>query len=128
MQTTQYYGLKKPEDNDVTIPDNFNDNMDIIDGVLKKLATRRVLTLTAAGWSGTYPFTQTVTVSGILADDDMKVIGVYIPADATLGEVKAWNKAAGYLICNPDGVADGKITFRAYKKPVVDVRIITEGG
>ena len=30
-------------------------------------------------------------------------------------------------MCNPDGVADGKITFKAYKKPAVDFQILTEG-
>lgn len=127
MQTTQNYGLKKPEDNDLLTPDDFNDNMDIIDEAMKKIVNRRILKLTAAGWSGSYPFTQAVDAAGITVADDIKVIGVYIPANATLEQVKAWNKAAGYLMCNPDGVADGKITFKAYKKPAVDFQILTEG-
>ena len=90
--------------------------------------TSRTLTLTAAGWSEAYPYTQTITVSGISANDDIKVLGVYVPADAALDQVKAWNKAAGCLMYNPDGVAEGKITFKAYKKPTVDFQIITEGG
>ena len=85
------------------------------------------MTLTAAGWSSSYPFSQEASVSGVLAGDDIKVIGVYVPENATLDQVKAWNKAAGYLICNPNGVAAGKITFKAYKKPMVDFQIITEG-
>lgn len=127
MQTTQYYGLKKPEENDIATPDDFNGNMDIIDGAMKKIVYRRVLKLAAAGWSGSYPFTQTVDAAGVRADDDIKVIGVYIPDSATLEQVKAWNKAAGYLMCNPDGVEDGKIIFKAYKKPTVDFQILTEG-
>ena len=127
MQTTQNYGLKKPEDNDLLTPDDFNDNMDIIDEAMKKIVNRRILNLTAAGWSGSYPFTQTVDAAGITVADDIKVIGVYTPANAALEQVKAWNKAAGYLMCNPDGVADGKITFKAYKKPAVDFQILTEG-
>lgn len=94
---------------------------------VNKLGNRRILKLTAAGWSGSYPFTQTVDAAGITVADDIKVLGVYIPANATLEQVKAWNKAAGYLMCNPDGVADGKITFKAYKKPAVDFQILTEG-
>ena len=127
MQTTQNYGLKKPEDNDLLTPDDFNDNMDIIDEAMKKIVNRRILKLTAAGWSGSYPFTQTVDAAGITVADDIKVIGVYTPANAALEQVKAWNKAAGYLMCNPDGVADGKIIFKAYKKPTVDFQILTEG-
>ncbi|MEQ2702426.1 hypothetical protein AAAV70_30410, partial [Hungatella hathewayi] len=64
MQTTQNYGLKKPEDNDLLTPDDFNDNMDIIDEAMKKIVNRRILKLTAAGWSGSYPFTQTVDAAG----------------------------------------------------------------
>ena len=127
MQTTQNYSLKKPEETDVITISDLNDNMDIIDEVMKKFVNRRMLKLMAAGWSGSYPFTQAVDAAGIAVADDIKVIGVYIPANATLEQVKAWNKAAGYLMCNPDGVADGKIIFKAYKKPTVDFQILTEG-
>lgn len=127
MQTTQNYSLKKPEETDVVTIGDINDNMDVIDGAMKKIVNRRVLKLTAVGWSGSYPFTQTVDAAGVSADDDIKVIGVYVPDSATLEQVKAWNKAAGYLMCNPDGVAAGKITFKAYKKPTVDFQILTEG-
>ena len=127
MQTTQNYSLKKPEETDVITIGDLNDNMDIIDEVMKKFVNRRIIKLMAAGWSGSYPFTQAVDAAGITMADDIKVIGVYIPANATLEQVKAWNKAAGYLMCNPDGVADGKITFKAYKKPAVDFQILTEG-
>ena len=127
MQTTQNYSSKKPEETDVITISDLNDNMDIIDEVMKKFVNRRILKLMAAGWSGSYPFTQAVDAAGIAVADDIKVMGVYIPANATLEQVKAWNKAAGYLMCNPDGVADGKIIFKAYKKPTVDFQILTEG-
>ena len=127
MQTTQNYSLKKPDETAVITISDLNDNMDIIDEVMKKFVNRRILKLMAAGWSGSYPFTQAVDAAGIAVADDIKVIGVYIPANATLEQVKAWNKAAGYLMCNPDGVADGKIIFKAYKKPTVDFQILTEG-
>ena len=127
MQTTQNYSLKKPEETDVITISDLNDNMDIIDEVMKKFVNRRILKLMAAGWSGSYPFTQAVDAAGIAVADDIKVIGVYTPANAALEQVKAWNKAAGYLMCNPDGVADGKIIFKAYKKPTVDFQILTEG-
>ena len=50
-----------------------------------------------------------------------------IPDGASLDQVKAWKKAAGFLMHNPGGVGEGQITFKAYKKPVVDFAIITEG-
>lgn len=127
MQTTQNYSLKKPEETDVITISDLNDNMDIIDEVMKKFVNRRILKLIAGGWSSSYPFIQAVDAAGIAVADDIKVIGVYIPVNATLEQVKAWNKAAGYLMCNPDGVADGKIIFKAYKKPTVDFQILTEG-
>ena len=49
MQTTQNYSLKKPEESDVVSIDDINDNMDVIDGAMKKIVNRRVLKLTAAG-------------------------------------------------------------------------------
>lgn len=97
------------------------------DGAYVK-STYRTLALKAAGWSSAYPYTQSVNASGITAGDDIKIIGLHIPAGATADQVKAWNKAAGCLISSLDGVKDGAITFRAYKKPAVDFQIITEGG
>lgn len=132
------YRLIQNEDGTYSLPDETKytqegdrfgaNDINATNEVINKAVTRRTLTLTAAGWSGSYPYTQTVNVTGITVGDEIKVIGVYAPAGATLDQVKAWNKAAGFLMCNPDGVVDGSITFLAYKKPTVDFQIITEGG
>lgn len=95
--------------------------------VVNKATNRRTLTLTAAGWSASYPYIQTVQAAGITAEDSIKIIGVSIPDGATLDQVKAANKAAGFLMHNPGGVGAGQITFKAYKKPAADFAIITEG-
>ena len=42
MQTTQNYSLKKPEETDVITISDLNDNMDIIDEVMKKFVNRRI--------------------------------------------------------------------------------------
>ena len=94
---------------------------------INKLKQRQV-TIPSSGWSTSYPYTNTVSVSGLSADSDLKIVGIYLETDATEDEVKAANKAVGYLIYNESGVTDGAITFKAYKKPTVNFTVITEGG
>lgn len=102
-------------------------HLKVLAKTVDKLHRRRTLTLTAAGWSPSYPYTQTVAADGVTADDSITVIGVNIPDGSTADQVKAWNKAAGVLMHNPGGVGAGSITFKAYKKPAADVTVITEG-
>lgn len=94
----------------------------------QKYHTLRNITIPASGWSSEFPYTNTVSVDGITPNVDLKVIGVYVPEGATVDNIKAWNKAAGFLIESEDATADGTITFKAYKKPTVDFTVITEGG
>lgn len=84
--------------------------------------------LSASKWSSSYPYTQTVTVVGVTADMDVKVIGVYVPDNALADEVKSWNKAAGYLMSHDNATQTGKVIFYAYKKPTTDFSVIIEGG
>ncbi len=97
---------------------------------INRLHNQRQVTLLASGWSDTFPYSQTVTVDGILSTDDLKIIRVYHPEGSTLEEIKARNKMAGYLISNNDSTAteNNTITFLAYKKPTTDFTVITEGG
>lgn len=127
MRTTQHYGLRQPEEADEIRISDLNDNMEILDRELHRQTRRRTITLAASGWSGTYPYSQTVKAAGITAGDSIKIIGLHIPGDATAARVKACSRAAGLLMYSPDGTADGQITFLAYKKPGVDFQIITEG-
>ena len=94
---------------------------------IDRLHNHRTITLIADGWSDAYPFSQTVDVPGITADDSIKVIDIYAPADATLEQIKSYKKAAGLLMHSTGGVTDGHLIFKAYKKPAVDFQIITEG-
>ena len=109
-----------------TVQDILNLQNDI-EAVKKKIVPRNI-SLLAADWSDTYPYTQTVTVDGITADSNLKVIGVYVPDGSTADQVKARNKAAGFLMSNEDATGDGTVTFYAYKKPSVDFTVIVEGG
>lgn len=86
-----------------------------------------LVTLTAAGWSGSAaPYTQTVQVNG--AREGMEPVMVSALADgATLEAQKAYTKAYG-IICGGTGtLGDGTATFKVYKKPVVDITIGLRG-
>lgn len=86
-----------------------------------------LVTLTAAGWSGTAaPFTQTVQVAG--AREGLEPMVVSALADGAPPEVqKNYIKAYG-ILCSGTGVmGDGTATFKVYKKPAVDITIGLRG-
>ena len=71
------------------------------------------VTIPASGWSSSKPYTNTVTVNGITASDNVEIIPV--------GDSVQYN----YLSYNSAGTADGSITFKAnYTKPTVDLPVI----
>ena len=81
--------------------------------------TARV-TLTAAGWEGTGPCSQTLTLAGILASDCPHYGVVY-----TAGNVEA-EKEAFALVDELEAV-DGKLIFRCYgDKPESDLTVQLE--
>ena len=93
-----------------------------------KYHTTRKITLLSSNWSTEYPYTQTIEVEGISVNDDIKVIGAVHEDGNTYEQDKEIDKAVGFLMYNENGTSDGFITFKAKKKPTVDVTIITEGG
>ena len=88
-----------------------------------------VVTLTAAGWSGTVaPFTQTVTNASILASDALLVSNL---ADgATEAVQKAYTKAYGIIASGTSVTAAGSAMFKVYKKPASDISVglLQQGG
>ncbi len=132
MQTTEVYKLKKPEGTDVVNIDDFNGNADILDRELKKVNDRvdavngiKALLLSASGWSGTAPYTQTVSVEGITAAD-APVIGISIAEGTAAATVKAQNKAWS---CVDRAVTGAEtVTFYCYnKKPATDFMVLMKG-
>lgn len=97
---------------------------------INRIHNRREILLRSSDWSETYPYTQDIPVEGILSTDDLKVIGVSIPADTDSVLTKQLLKNAGFLYTEADNdfVQDGTVTFKAYKKPILDFTVITEGG
>ena len=79
-------------------------------------------TLSAEGWTGSGPYTQRVTVSGVLQSDRPHV-GL-VPSDDTdtaLAQEESW----GYV--SRGVTADGSITFTCYEdKPQVDIQLQIE--
>lgn len=110
--------------------ENMNSLEQRIDDAFISYTTPINVTIPAIGWTSSFPYTNTVTVDGIAAGSNVKILGVYSPSNASLENVKAWNKAAGMLMTNSDSNAtqEGKIVFKAYKKPSVDFTVIIEGG
>lgn len=95
---------------------------------IRSLHKKREIKLLASGWSDTYPHEQTVSLAGITADMDLKIIGVVHEDGNTLAEDKLIDKTAGYLLSSSSGVIDNAAIFKAKKKPTIDITIITEGG
>lgn len=87
----------------------------------------KVVTLTAAGWSNSYPYSQTVSVPTARAASDVKVLGPYTAGNTSAEQDKAYVKACSFLKGNDNGTADGSITFLAYKKPTIDFKVVIEG-
>lgn len=110
--------------------ENMNGLEKRIDDAFISYDTPRNVTIPAVGWTSTYPYVNTVSVEGITAGSNIKILGVYAPPNASLDSVKAWNRAAGMLMTNSDDNAtqEGKIVFKAYKKPGVDFTVIIQGG
>lgn len=105
-----------------------NEKVNALETKVDKLHKQRKITLTTANWSSEYPYTKTVSASGITASDNLKIIGVVHADGNTEEEDKAIDKAAGYLMYNESGVATDAITFKAKKVPEVAITVIVEGG
>jgi len=83
------------------------------------------VTLTAAGWSSSAPYTQTVSVAGI-TENDRPTVGLYLPVGITAANVDLQEKA--YACVNRAVSGAGKITVYCYKKkPTTDFQIQVKG-
>lgn len=85
------------------------------------------ITLSKSGWTGTAaPYTQTVNVEGVTAD--MEPLLVRALADgATEATQKAYDKAYNIIVAGTGSTADGKVTFKIYKKPEIDITVGLRG-
>ncbi len=83
------------------------------------------VTLTAAGWSSSAPYTQTVNVTG-MTENDRPTVGLYLPAGITAANVDLQEKAYACVTRAVSGA--GVITVYCYKKkPTTDFQIQVKG-
>lgn len=75
----------------------------------------RPVELTAAGWTGSGPYTQTAAVTGVLADEGAQLVQI-APAAASR---EAWKEAGAECI----GQGNGSLTFTAQVKPAGSIRL-----
>lgn len=95
-------------------------------GAAPSTATRLLTaTATAAGWSASAPYSQTISVSGITSSDT-PIIGLSLPTNTTVANDKAIKKAYG---CLSSAVTNnGSITlYCASKKPVTNFTFFIKG-
>ena len=94
-------------------------------GAIVELRNVKTATLSSSGWSSSAPYTQTVNVSGITADDS-PIIALYITGSPSSSNVKNMAKSYGYI----DRAVTGSeaITFYCYnKKPTVNITVSIKG-
>lgn len=92
---------------------------------INKLETVKTVALPAASWSSTAPYTQTVSVAGITADDK-PIVSLYLPDGITAANVKLQSKAFACVDRVTTGA--GNITVYCYnKKPTTDFQIQMKG-
>ena len=83
------------------------------------------VTVPAANWSGSGPWTQTVSVAGVTAADNN--LGIY-PVDVADNDArKLYEKAYGCLAAEADTVAGGITLICRDARPEIDFQIIVKG-
>lgn len=131
------YRLIPNEDGTYSLPDattytqqgdKFGANdMNSTNAEINRLGHVTEVILTGADWAGSAaPYTQTVTVAGATAAMEAMVVSA-LADGATEATQKAYNKAFGIVTSGTASLGDGIATFKAYKKPVTDIKIGLRG-
>lgn len=94
-------------------------------GYIERRLNVRTATLSASSWSSSAPYTQTVNVPDITANDQ-PIISVGTPTTLSSASYKALIKA--YAMIDRAVTGAGTITFYCYtKKPATDIPVLIKG-
>ena len=93
-------------------------------GTVNAIMGTKTATLSSSGWSNSAPYSQTVTVSGILASDT-PMIALNLAYNANASTAKATQKAWSYITKITTGA--NSITAYAHTKPTVNIPIVIKG-
>ena len=100
-------------------------NMEDSNKLINQINRVTEVKLTAAGWSSSAPYTQTVEIPGVTADD-RPIVSLYLADGITAAEAKLQSKAYGCVDRAITG--SGNITVYCYnKKPAADFQIQIKG-
>ena len=108
------------------VGDRFGENdINETNQAVNALMETKTITLTAAGWQGEGPYTQTVEASGV-QDTDEPMAKEVIPKGTTKEDEKAIRKAAACVSYFETG--NGTVTFTCIgKKPATDFQVVVKG-
>ncbi len=122
MQYSELLGLKMPEYGDWADISDVSESLGKIDGAFLE---KHSIVLTAADWSRSAPYTQTVEVTGLKSS--CTPIPLLNTAESTsLANEKAMKKQFARITYFD--TADGEITFTAkYERPNIDLSIVLKG-
>ena len=87
-------------------------------------AFKATATLSASGWSGSGPYTQKVTVSGVASGDE-PTVDVNLASASTEAAIEELEEA--WAMVKKGSTASGAITFTALEKPTINIPIKVKG-
>lgn len=100
------------------------DKLDQMDGEINSAKTVKTVALNTSSWSGSYPYSQVVSISGI-KNTDRPIISLNLPAGLTADAVKKQIKAYSLMYRAETGTQ--QIIFYAYQKPATNFQVTIKG-
>lgn len=113
--------LQNTAQNHANAISGLGDRVEVNENAIETLSTIKSIAIPSSAWSGSVPYTNTVTVSGVKASDNWEIVG-FTPTGDTNSD-KAIKEALGSIAYGT--TANNSITFRCLEsKPTVDLPIV----